>query len=390
MPRRIIVVSHYYPAHRGGVEAVALIIASRLSRIYGRDIVWFASDIDSPPSHDVPSNLSFAAARTCNILEKRLGLPWPLWSFGDLVRLWRAVREAYAVHIHDFIYLGSIVACIAAWVYRKPVLLTQHIGFIPYRSRFLRALLELTNRSVGSWSMRRATQVVFVSAAVQAYFSRFVAWKRPPILIPNGIGGEAFRPVCEARRTELRFRHGIPQNNPVFLFVGRFTEKKGLPMIKKLIGSLRDVQWIIVGHGEDEPEQWGFGNLRVYRDLSSTDLAPLYQLADLLVLPSRGEGFPLVVQESMACATPAIVSDETAAGAPAAAEFLFNEPVGEDGDDERWRLRLESFLKEPNALAGMRKLVSEFARRAWGVDGCVARYNQILDEIAGGDSNART
>ena len=58
--------------------------------------------------------------------------------------------------------------------------------------------------------------------------------------------------------------------------------------------------------------------MSVHRNLSQAELPPLYQAADLLVLPSVGEGFPLVVQEAMACGTPALVGDETAAGCPEA------------------------------------------------------------------------
>lgn len=383
--RTIVLVSHYYPAHRGGIEAVANTIARGLSGTHGYSVAWFASGIDAAPVEGAPANLRFSPMATWNVVEKKIGLPWPLWAISDLRRLWDAVRTASLVHVHDFIYQGSLVAIIAAMVHRKPILLTQHIGFIPYKSKLLSGILSAINRTLGSWSMRRATQVVFVSEAVKEYFSSFITWERRPASIANGIDCEVFKPALAKRRAELRAQVGIEEGPRVFIFVGRFTEKKGLPVVKWLVGALQNVQWIVVGHGAERPEEWGFQNLRVFRGLSSRDLVPLYQIADLLVLPSRGEGFPLVVQEAMACGTPAIVSAETAGGAPAALEVLLQEPVEGAGDYERWRVRLLSLLEDPRELAGMREPAAGFARREWGVDDCIARYDQIIDEIAGRD-----
>ena len=71
--------------------------------------------------------------------------------------------------------------------------------------------------------------------------------------------------------------------------------------------------------------------MRVVRGLSGASLAPLYRSADLLLLPSVGEGFPLVIQEAMASGFPVVCGADTAQADPAAAEWLF--PISVDLTD---------------------------------------------------------
>jgi len=355
---RIALVTHYFPAHRGGVELVAAEIARRLARDYGAEIEWHASDCDVSPQ--VPGVRAVPGA-SCNLVERRLGIPYPLWSPAALWRLARAVRAADAVHLHDCLYLPNLVACAAARLAGRPVVVTQHVGMIPYRSRILRALLAAAYRLLGRTVLGSATQVVFVSDAVRLFFQSFITFKAPPALIANGVDTAVFHPAETGKARYL-------------LFVGRFVEKKGLALLRDLAERLPDVQWVFAGWGPLDPEAWGLPNVRVVRGLAQRELAPLYQAADLLVLPSVGEGFPLVVQEAMACGTPALVSDETAAGAPDAHGLLMHEPLVM----ERWVARLQALLAAPAELAALRPRVAAFAREHWSWERSAARYASLL------------
>jgi glycosyltransferase involved in cell wall biosynthesis len=110
----------------------------------------------------------------------------------------------------------------------------------------------------------------------------------------------------------------------------------------------------------------------------SSQIAPLYQAADLFVLPSVGEGFPLAVQEAMACGTPALVGEDTAAGAPEASGVLLGERVGSADTAVRWAARIQALLDAPAALEGLRPRVAAFARDHWSWERCAARYATTL------------
>src|SRR5205814_6946303 len=51
-------------------------------------------------------------------------------------------------------------------------------------------------------------------------------------------------------------------------------------------------------------------NVILFSGLSGAALASLYQASDVFVLPSKGEGFPLVIQEALACGLPVVCSAE--------------------------------------------------------------------------------
>ena len=361
-PVRVTLVSHYYPAHRGGVERVAGQLAERLASAGVARIEWHASDCDTSPS--LPE-VQCVPAQGWNGLERALGIPYPIWSPAALRRVGRAAAAADVVHLHDCLYLPNLVAFMAARLAGRPVLVTQHIGFVPYRNPLLRLLVAAANRVVGRYVLGRASQVVFESETVRQYFARFVRFRAPAQLVPNGVDTGMFVPARSAEP-------GAPQ----FLFVGRFVEKKGLPVIRALAERFAKVRWVLAGWGPIDPGKWSLPNVTVVPSPGIPELLPLYQSADLFVLPSTGEGVPLAMQEAMACGTPALVGTETAAGCPGAP--ILSEATGVPDTVERWVARIESLLREPQALRELRPQVAAFAREHWSWERCVSEYAGAL------------
>lgn len=372
----VVLVTHYFPAHRGGVERVAGQLAQRLAAAGVARIDWYASDCDPAPA--AAAGLHPVPASSWNVTERRLGFPWPLWSPAALWRLARACRAADLVHIHDCLYLPNLVAFAAA---RRAVLVTQHVGEVPYRNPLLAGLQRMANRVLGGWVLGRAQRVVFESETVRRYFQGFVRFRADPLLVENGVDTGIFSPVGAGERRELRRRLGVPAEGPLLLFIGRFVEKKGLAVLEQLTARLPRAHWVFAGWGPLDPGAWQRPNVTVLHKVESGDLPALYRAADLLVLPSAGEGMPLSIQEAMACGTPALVGAETAAGCPEAGELLPREAVGSPDTVERWTARLEAMLARPQSLESMRAPVAEFARRQWSWEQCVARYRAVFSEL---------
>jgi glycosyltransferase involved in cell wall biosynthesis len=312
-----------------------------------------------------------------NILERFAGIPLPIWLPTKISSLASSISKCDAVHVHDFIYPGSILSILIAYRWKKTVVLTQHIGTIPYNSAILRFLLAITNRSLGKFILTRVARVVFISNSVQAYYRSFINFQNAPLYFPNGVDNSIFSPLGEDQRVKLKVNLGIPEKAFVCLFVGRFVEKKGMLILAELVRNTPHINWVFAGSGPLHPAKWEAKNLEVFEGFRRERLAGLYRAADLLVLPSRGEGFPLVVQESFACGTPALVSDETAMGCEEARSCLFDAPVTGPNVVKKWEEKLYQLFSNQNLLKGHRAVVSEFARTHWSWEKTVNAYARL-------------
>ncbi len=373
---RILLVTHYFSTHAGGIEIVAGVIASGLAASH--TVVWAASDCDPPPA--AVARLHLRPMHSNNFLERTTGLPFPLWGPRSLAALWREVKQADIVHLHDFLYFGNWAAFAFARILAKPVLITQHVGFIPYRSAALRAALRLLHHTAGRIMLGRSEQVVFISPVVQSYFDRFIAYKSPPRLVWNGVDAKTYVAGTAADRAAARAQLGLDPSRPVVLFVGRFVERKGLALIGRLAHRMPDVTWTLAGWGPIDPRQWNASNVQVFSGLSGASLVPLYHAADLLVLPSVGEGLPLVIQEAMSCGTPVVVGEETARALEAPADLVAACPVTGPHAEDAWVGAVRQILADPDRDA-VKARVAAFARTRWSWQACVDTYAAMFARL---------
>ena len=288
---RLLVASNYFKSHKGGIEIVAGQLARALATGQGFDVAWLAANSSAPAAD---GSVRSIALRSWNGIERLLGLPIPLPLPGAIATIVREVRSSDVVMLHDTLYPSNLVAMLSAKWLGKPVLIVQHIGLVPYRNPVARVLMKLADRFVSRPMLANADQVVFISGLTRQHFSG-VRFRRPPQLIFNGIREELWA------GTSLPARESLTSDSPfTAIFVGRFVEKKGLPILRRLAAATPHIRWLICGWGDERPEDWGLANIEVRRNLDGVQLRRAYGEADLLVLPSVGEGLPLVVQEALA------------------------------------------------------------------------------------------
>jgi glycosyltransferase involved in cell wall biosynthesis len=367
---KVLQVSPFFPARGGGIEVVALKLAEGHAHA-GCDVVWMAG---AAPGEDLPvvEHVRVAGVRYLDPLSSLNGLPLPIWGLRGTAVLWREVGVCDVVHIHDYLYQPCLIAVLFAKLRRKPVILTQHIGELPVRSAVVRGTVSLLNRVLGRLVLGAVDQVVFVSATVQQYFARFCRFSRSALMVPNGVDHSVYSPGP-----------GGGGGSVQLLFVGRFVEKKGIQHLRPLMG-MPGVEWTLLGSGPESPLRWNElpPSVTVREDVRGGDVAGYYQVADLLVLPSIGEGFPLVVQESLACGTPVLVERRVAEACPNRDERCVFE-VDLSGSDPAAELqrRIGEIISDRMMLAEGRVHAAKLARQ-WSWDAAASSYRDLYANVS--------
>ncbi len=110
---------------------------------------------------------------------------------------------------------------------------------------------------------------------------------------------------------------------------------------------------------------------------------PLYQASNVFVLPSTGEGWPLVIQEALSCGLPVLCGGDTASADPAATEFVDGVPITADHDAtaSAFAERLDSILHMPASEHSTRAR-SDFARERYSWLAAARTYLDIFERLA--------
>ena len=200
------------------------------------------------------------------------------------------------------------------------------------------------------------------------------------VTAPNAVDNSFFASQAEdamAHATEFREKLGLPSR--FVLFVGRLVPEKGvfdlLDAYAKLESGLRsEVGLVFAGDGVSREElmqqasRLSPGKVCFPGFTHREDLAGLYALADILVLPTHSDPWGLVVNEAMACGLPIIVSSVAGCSADLV-EDGWNGYVVPPRDSEKLSVAIDSLVRQPE-LKGLMSARSSERIRNYSPEAC--------------------
>jgi glycosyltransferase involved in cell wall biosynthesis len=301
---RVLIVTHYWPPHVGGIETVAVEQATRLAA-RGWQVQVATSRLRGDQARERYGPVEVARFRCVNVLERLWSVPVPLVSPTMLFFLWRRARLADVVVAHGHVYIGTLFAALAARLTKRPFVLVQHAPFIDY-GRGLNVLERAVDRMLGRRIIRSARTVIAVSDFT-ADFVRSLVPDAPIEMVRSGVDHDRFAAAVGARS---------PRPHPTVLTVRRLVPRNGVDSLVeawRLAGLGAGAELVIGGAGPEIEDiqrlAAGDPSIRIMGYVPDDDLPTLYQDADLFVLPSRsGEGFGLVALEAMASGLPVLAT----------------------------------------------------------------------------------
>ncbi len=251
---------------------------------------------------------------------------------------------AAIVHEHKaaagkWAYARRVAACLLR---RESIdiVLCGHRNLLPvawFLARLKGARLVLVIHGFEAWRPGKSRVLNWLAGRIDALVSvstvsakRFCAWSGFPMkdvaIVPNCVDLDRFHP--QPKDLALLQRHGLGQG-PVIMTVGRIFSNeryKGfdevLAAMPRLLGRYPTMKYLIVGDGSDRARlekkvrAMGLSDAVVFAGrIEEAEKVAYYNLADVYVMPSSGEGFGIVLIEALACGIPVIGSSADGARA---------------------------------------------------------------------------
>lgn len=355
--------------HRAaGLDLTAFALRTTRGPLARRAARWAGKAEQLLPPDSAYSDLPVRVSLPATVLGRRRYVRAPVLAASEA--LLRRVEGRYdVVHAHGMyaVPAGAVARRVAAAL-DLPYVITAHGTDVH--------TLMGSRRDAYATVLRGASRVAYVSEALRQQAVGLGAALQNSVVIPNGVDCDVFQP---AGREAVRGPH-----EPVVGFIGNLLPVKGADRLPAIFGEVASrvpgVRFVIVGSGP----------LRAHLESALAPLPvtftgqvepgrvpSLIAEMDVVVLPSRQEGWPCIVLEAHACETPVLASD-VGGCAEAVGDASFVVPEGADVE-ARFAGRLVDVLSQPTSPSDLR---TRALQHGWQV--IAEKERDMLDQAVAG------
>ncbi len=309
-----------------------------------------------------------------------VGCRWSPAAWGKVGRLSRLLADERIDLLHTHLFHADLAGRLAAKRAGTPHLVhTVHVAeqrFMPWRLAFAR------------WTRARCDRIIAVSQSVKD--SHQAGSRLADVdytVLPNGRDTDKYSPDADAREW-WRQRLGLGEDDIAALYLGRQDRQKGTDVLlkaaKQFLAATPNATLLIAGEGPMQRRvarvcNASGGRARYLGYVDDTE--GLLNGADMFVLPSRWEGWPLALGEAMAVGLPAIGADSPGVrDVITAAETGLLVPA-EDAvalADAMARLAGDADLRRQLGQAGQ-----QYIRDGFSIAKYISAHEDLYEQIAG-------
>ena len=310
-PARILMYTAYFEPEYSGAALQALTLAREL-RQRGHQVEFVTNRWPGLADRTVVDGFAVQRLESGRMRKHR---EFRLWF--NLARYCRARRKDFDIlHSHGAYFTNAFIGPLARMLGLKSLI----------KASLANDDLQGLQQPVVGWlhrqMLRRVHACVAISQELAQEFQAGGMRKSKIHHVPNGVDTERYRPARGGQKASLRTRLGLPADRPLALYVGVLDQRKNILWLAEqwvahagfgtgalllavgpqgrddLQGALRDK---LAALAHSHPQHFALHDFHA-------DVAPYYQCADLLILPSAKEGLPNVVLEAMACSLPCVAA----------------------------------------------------------------------------------
>lgn len=287
----------------------------------GHDVTVYTTDgfksklnVETNKCLDVDGIKTYYFKSISRYLTRALVLPIPYYL---IIVAKRELSTFDVIHIHEYRTVAAIIIQYYSKKYKIPYVLEGHGSVLPSFER--QKLKKIFDILFGYRILKNASKLIaLTSLQVEQYVEMGVDASKIEV-IPNGICISEFDSL--PKRGEFREKYSIAQSQKIVLYLGRIHEIKGINILVDAFSEYlkKDNDAILIIAGPDDRfmsrlkmqiKELGIeDNVLFSGPIYGIDKLKAYIDADVYVLPSFYETFPMTVIEACACGTPVIVTD---------------------------------------------------------------------------------
>jgi len=306
----ILLVSHLFPPHKGGVETASYNTAKRLAEKGHHVVVLTSKTVGATEKYEKKEGFHIYRYKPLNLValkkfsqSKRLGIP-----LLGVLKLKKIIKEHLIQIIHiegRFFPISLLSVLLNLMIFKRRIFLTVQGRLKLGITGIIEDLFDQTiTRSIYS----KLNKIICVSNKLTNRLRRFKINDKKLIMIPNGVDVELFWSDHRSNYFD-NYLDNVDVLKKV-IFAGRLDPQKGIEYliraIPQVVKQFQEVHFFILGNGALEGKLKDLVKLLgINKTVSFLNMIPLeempqlYSSTDIFCLPSIHEGLPLSLLEAL-------------------------------------------------------------------------------------------